>query len=195
MHRTHFVRAIAAVTTLLVLSACSSLPLPMDVDLKSKLAEESHEGTITEPVREGETEELDVRLPDEGGACFEFADAAPEHVTVRSAQLQWIVDVKYDGPDLTGKLQARAFVTGEGDEVFHSSNTLGPVLTVNLDKTSTRLAGASVLNPTQLEAVNDRRICWGVEATGSDLAALEDGTASVHYSIKKLNLRITFSVL
>ncbi len=78
---------------------------------------------------------------------------------------------------------------------FRSSNTLGPVFTLKLDRTTTRLAGAAVLNPTQLEAVNDREVCWGVEVTGQDVAALEDGTARVDYEIKKLMLNIRFSVI
>ena len=58
-----------------------------------------------------------------------------------------------------------------------------------------RLAGAAVLNPTQLEAVNDREVCWGVHVTGRDLAAMEDGTANVHFEVKKLMLQIRFSVI
>lgn len=195
MHRTNVPRAIAAVTIVLLLSACASVPLPLDVDLKAKMPADSAEGTVTERVRAGETAVVDLRLPSQQGECVDFADVAPESVTVRSAQLQWVVDATYDGPDLSGMVQARAFVAGEGDEVFDPAHTLGPVFTLNLDKTSTRLAGAAVLNPTQLEAVNDRKVCWGVEVTGRDLAAAEDGTATVRYSVEKLRLRITFSVL
>lgn len=194
MQRINFTRAIAAVPAILVLGACASFPLPMDVDLQAKMPETATTGTVTEPVKAGEVEVLELRVPTEEGQCLDFADVSPG-VTVQSAKLQWIVDATYDGPDITGKLQARAYAAGAGDEVFLPSHTLGPVFTINLDKTSTRLAGAAVLNPTQLQAVNDREVCWGVEVTGDEVAALEDGTATVDYAIKKLMLHITFSVL
>ncbi len=133
MNRTHLVRAFTGGMAITILSACASVPIPLDVDLKAKIPEAS-EGTVSEPVQ-------------------------------------------------------------AGDDVFQPSHTLGPVFTVDLDRTTTRLAGAAVLNPTQLEAVNDRLVCWGVEVTGEGVAALEDGTITVGYSVKKLMLRITFSVL
>jgi len=191
MHRINLTRAIAAAAAVLILAACASLPLPMNVDLLAKMSDT--EGTVSEPIKAGQVEELDLHVPTEEGQCLDFADVSPG-VTVQSAQLQWIVDAKYDGPDLTGKLQARAYVAGAGDQVFLPSHTLGPVFTVNLDRTNKRLAGAAVLNPTQLQAVNDREVCWGVVVTGDDVAALEDGTATVEYSVKKLMLHIKFSV-
>src|SRR5690554_1652434 len=194
MTRISFVKPIVAATAILLLAACSGLPLPMDVDLKAKVPADSSEGTVSEPIEKGEAETLDLLLPTEAGECVDFSEVAPG-VTVQSAKLQWIVDATYDGPALTGKVQARAYATGAGDEVFHSSNTLGPTFTLKLDRTSTRLAGAAVLNPEQLQAVNDREVCWGVEVTGRDLAALEDGTAHVHYEVKKLMLSIRFSVI
>lgn len=179
---------------MVVLSACASVPIHQEIDLKASMDASVTEGSASAEVKAGEVEELDLRLPTDAGACIDFAGTAPG-ATLQSAQLQWIVDASYDGPDLTGKLQARAYVAGVNDDVFHPSHTLGPVFTINLDKTTTRLAGAAVLNPTQLEAVNDREVCWGVEVTGEDVAALEDGTATIDYSIKQLRLKVTFSVI
>lgn len=183
--------ALVAGTAILFLAACSALPIPHEVDLRAQLSETS--GTVTAEVKVGAVEELDLRVPTDEGECFDFADVAPG-LTVHSARLQWIVDVAYDGPDLTGKLQARAFAAKAGDEVFLSRNRLGPVLTTDLGGEPTRLAGAAVLDPSQLEALNDREVCWGVEVTGEDVAAPEDGTATIDYSIERLRLRITFSV-
>lgn len=53
MKRTHLARLIVAGTTAVILAACSSLPLPMNVDLKAKIPDTSSEGTVTEPVRKG----------------------------------------------------------------------------------------------------------------------------------------------
>jgi len=191
---TNFVKPLVVFAAVLMLPACSNLPFPMDVDLKAKIPEADTEGTVSEPIKEGEAETLDLHLPTEVGECIDFSEVEPG-VTVQSAKLQWIVDATYDGPALTGKVQARAYATGVGDEVFHGSNTLGPTFTLKLDRTSTRLAGAAVLNPEQLQAVNDREVCWGVHVTGRDLAAMEDGTANVHFEVKKLMLSIRFSVI
>lgn len=195
MQPIYFAKMLSVVTAVLVLGACASVPVPLDVDLRAQMPEATKEGTVTEPVQAGEVEVLDLRLPTEEGQCVSFADAALGNATVRSAKLQWIVDATYKGPDLTGRLRARAYVAGAGDEVFLPQHTLGPVFSVNLDRSSTRVAGAAVLNPTQLQAVNDREVCWGVEIAGEDVAALEDGTAMVDYSVKQLVLRISFSVL
>ncbi len=189
-----FTTPLAAAVAVVVLAACAAAPITHTVDLKAQMAEESTAGTVTAPIVAGEAGAVDLRLPDEDGDCIDFADVAPG-ATVRAAQLHWVVDATYDGPDLTGKLQARAFAAGAGDEVFHPSHTVGPVFTLNLDKTATRLAGTADLNPTQLAAINDREVCWGVEVWGEDLAAHEDGIAAIGYEVHELRLRVTFSVV
>lgn len=194
MHRSKLTMAITAITATLALGACAHMPLPANVDLLAKMPAETAEGEITQPVQAGTTETVDVRLPTEEGQCLDFSEVAPG-VTVQSAKLQWIVDATYQGPDLTGKLQARAYAAGAGDAVFSSNHTVGPVFTIKLDRTRTRLAGAAVLNPTQLQAVNDRVVCFGVDVSGRDVAALEDGTLTIDYSVKQLKLSITFSVM
>jgi len=173
-----FTTPLAAAVAVVVLAACAAAPITHTVDLKAQMAEESTAGTVTAPIVAGEAGAVDLRLPDEDGDCIDFADVAPG-ATVRAAQLHWVVDATYDGPDLTGKLQARAFAAGAGDEVFHPSHTVGPVFTLNLDKTATRLAGTADLNPTQLAAINDREVCWGVEVWGEDLAAHEEQAALI----------------
>ncbi len=184
--------ALASAALATILGACAAVPIPHTVDLRAQMAQTT--GTVTTPIEEGQADVVDLRLPTEDGACLDFSDTAPG-ATVQSAQLQWIVDATYDGPDLTGKLQARAYAAGAGDDVFASQNTLGPVVTINLDKTTTRLAGAANLNPNQLAAVNDREVCWGVWVTGEDVEALESGDAAIDYDVKQLRLRITFSII
>ena len=183
---------LVASLAVLGLVACSALPLPHEVDLKAQISDPK--GEITTEVGAGKVEELDLRVPTDEGECFVFEDVAPG-ATVHSAQLQWIVDVHYEGPELSGKVQGRAYVAGEGEDVFQASNTLGPVITVDLSRTSQRLAGAANLNPDQLAAINDRVICWGAHLTGQDVTAQEDGTATIGYAIERLRLRVTFSVI
>jgi hypothetical protein len=176
----------------LLLAACSSLPLPAEVDLRSRLGAQS-EGEFEEEIVAGE---LDAtrRLPDDGGECVDFSDADIA-VTVESAQLHYNVDVTYDGPELSGRLQAQLYLAGSGDPLWESSNKIGPTVTLNLDKTATRLAGTAVLDPNQLDAINDRQACWGVQVTGQDAVAQESGTARFSYVVNDLRLRITFSVI
>ncbi len=192
MRRSFVLSALAAGLAVLGLAACSALPLVHEEDLKAQLSDTS--GEITADVVAGQVEELDLFLPTEGGECFTFEDAAPG-ATIHSAQLQWVVDVHYDGPELSGKVQARAYAAGEGEDVFDPSHTLGPVITVDLSRTSKRLAGAANLNPSQLEAINDRAICWGAHLQGEDVTAHETGTATIGYDVVKLRLRVTFSVI
>ncbi len=184
--------ALTASAGLAALVSCAALPIPHEVDLRQQMSET--EGAVTVPIGEGEAETLDMRLPSEDGMCLDFSGTAPG-ATVQSAQLHWVIDATYEGPDLTGKLQARAYAAGAGADVFLSQHTIGPVVTIKLDRTATRLAGTAVLNPTQLEAINDREICWGVWVQGEDVAALEDGDATIRYEVEQLRLRVTFSVI
>lgn len=186
------ITALALAASLATIVACAAVPIPHTVDLRATMVDT--EGTVTATVKAGEVETIDVFFPTEEGDCLDFSGTAPG-ATVHSAQLQWTIDAQYEGPELTGKLQARAYAAGPGADVFLSQHTLGPVVTVNLDSTNTRLAGAAVLNPTQLAAINEREICWGVRVTGDDIAALEDGTAEIHYQVERLRLRITFGII
>lgn len=175
-----------------LLAACSSFPLPADVDLKARLGDDAT-GRVETPVAASPAQDLETAFPD-GGECVDFADEAIP-VTVERAKLHWNVDVDYEGPDLTGRVQGRLYVAGAGEELFHPSNALGPAVTVKLDRTTTRFAGSAVLNPDQLRAVNDRVVCVGVRIRGDDVAAAASGDAVIRYDVRDLWMRIGFSVL
>lgn len=192
MRTSAVVRALTAGAVALGLSACSFAPLPHTVDLRAQLDDPA--GEVTVDIGAGAVEDLDLLVPTDTGECFVFDDVAPG-LRVHSAQLQWIVDVSYGGPSLTGKVQARAYAAGVGEDVFDPSHTVGPAVTVDLSKTEKRLAGAADLSPEQLEAINERALCWGAHLRGQDVSAAEDGTATVRYEVERLRLRITFSVL
>lgn len=194
MIRSRFTGTIASLTAILLLSACASMPIPIDVDLRGKVGDTEEKGTITEPIEAGESKKVDLRLPETGDKCIDFADIAPDAITVRSAKLQWIIDVSYSGPELSGDLEARLYLTGRGDDIFDKSNKLGPVFQLDLDKATNRLEGTAELDAEHLEAVNDRKICWGIAITGENVSAAEDGTLEIDYKVKKAMLHITFSV-
>jgi hypothetical protein len=186
----------AALLAALALAACASLPIPADIDLRARMGEATS-GSVqvpVEPTEPGEAEDLTMTLPDAGGQCVDIPAEAVA-VTVQSAQIHWNVDVTYDGPDLSGRLQARLFVAGPGAELFHPSHTVGPTVNVNLDRTTTRFAGTAVLGPQALAALNDRRICWGVRLVGDDVVVQEAGTATITYDVRDLWVRVRFSVI
>jgi hypothetical protein len=186
-------KSLIALAAASALVACSAVPIPVDVDLHDRMGDDTS-GSVQAPITAGETQDIDLRLPADGGQCVDFSDEGFD-VTIESAQLHWIVDAEYDGPELTGKLQARLYVAGADDELFASQHTLGPTFTLNLDRTTKRLAGTANLHPTQLRAIEDRIVCWGMEVTGKDVSAAEDGTATVRFDVKSLRLRVGFSVL
>ncbi len=187
------VLTIAASAVALALVACSALPIPATVDLRARMGADAR-GTTEAPIGAGEAGEVDLRIPTDAGECIDISDEGFT-ITVESAQLHWNLAATYDGPDLSGMLQARFYVAGEGEDVFAARHTLGPVFTLNLDRTETRLAGTAVLNPAQLRAINDGVICWGLSVTGRDVTAAEDGTASISYDVRDLRLSIRFSVI
>jgi hypothetical protein len=175
-----------------VLAACASHPITADVDVRAQMPETS--GTTEFELEVGEEQDVDVLLPTSTGECVDLS-AAGIDVTVHRAQLHWNVDVTYDGPPMTGMLQARLYVAGAQDDLFAAQHSLGPVVTVKLDRTTTRFAGTAVLSPAQLRAVNDGVICWGVDVRGRDVSVEEGGTATIEYEINDLWMRLDFSVL
>lgn len=182
-----------ATAAVLLLAACSSLPLPAEVDLRQHMGDAT-DGSVEVPIGAGPETDIDTTLPEEVGECFDLTGESYP-VTVESAQLHWNVDVAYHGPELSGRVQARLYVAGSDDDLFHASNTLGPTVTVNLDRTTTRFAGTATLGPSQLEAIDDREVCWGVRVTGDDVGAEESGTATIDYDVRDLRLKIRFSVI
>lgn len=185
-------RLIAGGALALVLAACSSLPLPAEVDLRSRLGAQS-DGSFQEEIAAGEFDDS-RKYPGATGECVDFSDEDIP-VTIESAQLHYNIDVSYDGPELSGSLKAQLYLARSSTDLWRPDNKIGPTVTLNLDKTSTRLAGTAVLNPDQLEAVNDRRACWGIELIGRDAVAEESGTADFSYRVNDLRLRIRFSVI
>lgn len=190
MHR--FVTRALGALSILLLASCSQFPLPAEIDLRAHLSDAA--GTVQEPIGEGEAGSLDVRHPHEDGECLDFSEEEIR-ATVEKARLHYDVSVDYEGPELGGRLQARLHAARERDDVWLPENRVGPTITVDLDDPHTELAGTAVLNESQLQAINDRQLCWGVHVTGEDIAADGTGTGTFSYRIDELRLAILFSVL
>lgn len=177
----------------LALAACSALPWPASIDLKERLGNDS-EGSLEHEVTAGEVGDLDDRFPSDAGECVDLSDVR-SRARVQRAQLHYNVDLTYDGPDLTGMVQAQLYAAGDRDALWQERNKVGPTVTMQLRREQTRLAGTVVLNRDQLRALNDRRICWGVHVTGRDVSAQESGTMRVDYVVNQLRLNIGVSIL
>ena len=177
----------------LALAACASVPIPIEIDLRARMGDAAT-GSVQVPVVSGEAEELGAALPSDDGQCFDLSgDDLP--ATVQSAQLHWSVDVTYDGPDLTGQVQARLFVAGPDDDLFDASNALGPSVAVPLDGTTTSVGGTAALGAEGLQALNARVICWGVQLIGADVIVDETGVATFTYDVREFRVRLGVSVI
>lgn len=148
MSRTHFARPLAAVTTTLLLSPCSTLPLPLSVNVvKARVSNLSLTAPLPGPLDRAGAGRVPRSLR-RGARCDRTLSEAEAN---RRCHLCL--------PDLTGEIQVRAYPVGSGDEVPDRSNTLGSTLTLRRDCTNTRVAGAAVQKPDQLGAVSDREVC------------------------------------
>ncbi len=185
--------AIVAALIVLLLAGCSAFPVPVRIDLKARLGDAA-QGSFEEPVGAGSNATIDARYPTDEGQCVDFSDASFA-AKVEKGSLTWNGEVTYDGPALTGKVQAQLYASSQASTVWQPSSKVGPAVTVRLDKTTTHLAGTAVLNKDQVKALNDRNLCWGLHLTGTDVSAAESGTATISYSISKLVLAAGVSVL
>lgn len=175
-----------------------------EVELAGQL-DQDQSGTIRQEIKAGTSEEVDLRLPSEEGRCTDFSEVElPSEVegaldgsgSLERVHVNYDVQVDYvDGPALSGWMQARLYGTSEeAGDLWHERNRVGTPVTVNLDRGEARLTGAAVLNDEQLQALNDRNVCWGLAVRGRDVTAEEDGLAVFDYSVNRLKLTIEYRV-
>lgn len=177
----------------LALAACSAFPIPVSVDLQAKLGDSSS-GSFTEPIKAGSNATLDTRYPSDSGQCIDFSDQQFS-AKVERATLQYKGSVSYDGPALTGTVNVRLFAASSQGALWQPANQVGPTVHLDLDRGSSILAGAVVLNRDQLAALNARNLCWGLRVSGRDVSAAQDGTATVSYAVDRLMLQAGVGVM
>jgi hypothetical protein len=188
----YLLRLGSTVALMLVISGCSFLPLPMTIDLKTRLLSKTSD-TVSHEIGASEAEDIDFEHPDENGECIDFQDADIP-VTVESARLHYDADIDYSGPSLTGNVAAQLYVAPDAASLWNARNKVGPTISIDLRNPDTTLAGTAVLNPDQVEGINAKELCWGLKVTGSDISAAE-GKATIDYTIEELKLAIRFSVI
>ncbi|HEX7022658.1 MAG TPA: hypothetical protein VF171_07360 [Trueperaceae bacterium] len=108
----------------LALSACSWLPLPTTVDLLPRLGQQAS-GSYRTSVAASMPAPLDAKLPDEAGAIAGFSDEAPP-VTVEWGELRYDIQISYQGPALSGSLQAVLYLAPDnGERLWQEKYQLG----------------------------------------------------------------------
>lgn len=178
---------------MLVLAACSWLPLPATIDLKARLGSQAS-GTVHEEIGQGEAGSVNFNHPTDEGECIDLSDADIP-VTVESARLHYNAELNYDGPELSGRLTAQLYASPSADDLWLAKNRVGPAVNLNLGNTETKLVGNAVLNTDQVSAINERWLCWGLKVNGKDVTAPESGEARIDYTVNDLRLSIRFSVI
>jgi hypothetical protein len=191
--RTTPIATLAAVGVLLVgLVGCRALPLPIEIDLLAELAD-AGSGVVEEPVRHGVTPELVMDLPDHDDNCLDVPeDQLP--VTVVHAQLTYAVDLRYEGPDLSGSVEIQPHLASSRTRLWTEASALGDGVTVDLASTRVAVEGVARLTPDQVMALNQGRLCWGLQLRATDLAAAADGTIRASYDVRTLVVRAGVAV-
>jgi hypothetical protein len=187
------VTTLAAVGMLLVgLVGCRALPLPIEIDLLEELGE-ARSGVVEEPVRNGVHADLHLDLPEHGDNCLAIdQDQLP--VSVVHAQLTYAVDLRYEGPAVSGVVDVQPYLASTRTMLWTDGSALGERVTVDLASTSVELSGVARLTPDQLAGLNEGRLCWGVRLRGTDVAAASDGTIRASYEVRALVVRAGVAV-
>jgi hypothetical protein len=184
---------LAAVGVLLVgLVGCRALPLPIEIDLLAELAD-ARSGVVEESVRSGVHAQLLMDLPEHDDNCLDVGqDQLP--VSVVHAQVTYAVDLRYEGPVLSGAVEVQPYLASSRAALWTEESALGDGLTVDLASTSVELAGVARLTADQVAALNEGRLCWGLRLHGTDVAAAADGRLRASYDVRTLVVRAGVAV-
>jgi hypothetical protein len=183
--------ALLAVIVMVALAGCRSLPLPAEFDLLPGLGEAA-EGVVEADLIAGLTTNLGLHLPNPYGACLDL-DPPPAGARVENAVLHYQVEVRYDGPEVQGEVRLQPFAAANG-ALWEAANAVGDGVVVDLTAGTTVASDAIRMTPHQLQALNDRRVCWGIELAGERLTPDANGVATIGYRVQQLRLRVAFSL-
>lgn len=109
------VRAGAALLLLILLSACSWLPLSYTLDLRRKLGS-SASGTVQQPIRAGNSGDIAFRHPDDDGECIGFSNN-DNPVAAESARMHYNASVDYFGSRVSGRVAAQLYLSHEQSDL------------------------------------------------------------------------------
>jgi hypothetical protein len=183
--------ALLALVVLVALAGCRSLPLPAEFDLLPGLGEAAA-GTVEAGLIAGLTTNLGLHLPNPYGACLDL-DPPPAGARVENAVLHYQVEVRYDGPEVHGEVRFQPFAAANG-ALWEEANAVGDGVVIDLTAGTTVASDAIRMTAKQLQALNDRRVCWGIELAGERLTPDANGVATIGYRVQQLRLRVAFSL-
>lgn len=178
-------RTIVALAVLLVLAACSFLPLPYEIDLVAYLDDVA--GEVEVEVGAGVTEGFTLLLPEDGERCHEL-DHDQTAATLMYGQLRYELAAAYTGPEVSGEVEVQPYLAASEEALWQ--HPLGEPFAVDLGESAASLSDQVALGSDQVDALNDGYGCVGVRLTGSDLRAEESGAASIRYEVRELVLRV-----
>ena len=164
-------------------------PIFTVIDLKDHLNET--EGSFQTKITEGSRSAIDLETTKRIAL-----DEASVPVRLERAQLHYDVTVGYSGPELAGGITAHVYLAPVGEDELFQEKYLLASRSVALveDHTPFELAGTITANETQIEAVNEKELRLGIRLMG-DVTSASTGTATFHYTIDTLRLRVGFSLL
>jgi hypothetical protein len=183
--------ALLALAVLVALAGCRSLPLPAEFDLLPGLGEAAA-GTVEASLIAGLTTNLGLHLPNPYGACLDL-EPPPAGARVENAVLHYQLEVSYDGPEVQGEVRFQPFAAANG-ALWEGANAVGEGVVVDLTAGTIVASDAIRLTPAQLQALNERRVCWGIELAGERLTPDANGVATIGYRVQQLRLRVAFSL-
>lgn len=185
--------AVLGVLLALLLTGCRSVPISTDFDLLERTSLEP-DGSVQVTIEEGDVEPFEQRRPNDGkGDCVPLGGEG-WRPKVHEAFLKYDVAVRYEGPELEGHVAGQAHVAASKDELWETASRLGPKLEADLSRTSKRFTGTMELGPRQVEALRERRACWGAVVEGSGIRANGSGEARLTYDVERLVLTARFGV-
>jgi hypothetical protein len=178
-------RTILALAVLLVLAACSFLPLPYEIDLAALIDDVA--GEVEVEIGAGVTEAFTLLLPEEGERCHQL-DHDRSGATIMYGQLRYELAAAYTGPEVSGEVELQPFLAASEEALWQ--HPLGAPIAVDLGESAASLTDRIALSDDQVDALNDGYGCVGVRLTGSDLRAEESGDATITYEVRELVLRV-----
>lgn len=170
----------------LFLSACSALPIP--IDLLPYLGE-NHSGSGNLRVFPGNHPFEGIKLPGKEGYLVDFTQANVP-VRIGYASLEWALELLLQGVPVEGDLTVQLYLAPEVWDPFQPKYKLGePVRAHVVTGRKVSLSGSATLNGEQLSALNAKKLRLGA-VVNANLSVDEDGMLTLFYEVTRAVLKV-----
>ncbi|HEU4741317.1 MAG TPA: hypothetical protein VFS50_06950 [Meiothermus sp.] len=180
-------RWIFGLAGLLLLSACSALPVPINL-LNYLGADKS--GSFQQPLPAGNVE-FERPLPDKSGYSLDFS--REQLYSVRGVRVEYGATVSYTGQTLlSGDVSVQAYLAPvNGEDLWQDKYKLGDPQNLQLAQGQSllKLAGSVQLNNDQVKALNAKKLRFGVYAKGT-ASSSQAATVTLNYEVTNLTLKV-----